>query len=141
MPIQDLDPRAAHQAMSQDALHVLLDVRTVEEFERGHPAGALNIPWAVIDPASGRMAHNPEFLPTVQKHVGTDSAIYASCQSGVRSMNACKELEQAGYARLVNVRSGYGGKRDPAGTVIDPGWHELGLPTDSTPSTYSELRG
>ena len=61
MPIENLDPPAAHKAMSQDPRHVFHDVRTVQEFEAGHPRGALNVPWSELDPATGaRDAQRPD---------------------------------------------------------------------------------
>jgi rhodanese-related sulfurtransferase len=137
MPIQDLDPAAAHAAMSAEKGHVFLDVRTVEEYDRGHPAGAINIPWALLDPRSGQMAHNKGFLEAARQVAKPEQTVYASCQSGMRSMNACKELEAAGYGKLVNVAGGFGGKRGPMGNVVAAGWHDAGLPVEASRSTYA----
>src|SRR5678816_1008804 len=102
MAIGNLDPQAAHEAMAQDASRIFVDVRTEQEYDAGHPAGAINVPWATIDPDSGQMAPNPAFVPTMKKVAPAGATIYASCQSGVRSMNACKALEAAGWSKLVN---------------------------------------
>jgi hypothetical protein len=52
-------------------------------------------------------------------------------------------LESFGYRDVANVLGGFAGKRDPVdGRTIDPGWHECGLPTDTTPApgaSYAEL--
>ncbi|HZJ72977.1 MAG TPA: rhodanese-like domain-containing protein, partial [Planctomycetota bacterium] len=90
MAIGNLDPQAAHEAMARDASRIFVDVRTEQEYDAGHPAGAINVPWATIDPDSGQMAPNPAFVPTMKKVAPAGATIYASCQSGVRSMNACK---------------------------------------------------
>ncbi len=140
MPIETLDGKAAHDAMAGGA-HVFVDVRTVEEYEAGHPAGALNVPWALRDPATGGMAPNADFLPTMRKHFAPDGRIFLSCQAGMRSLNACRELERAGFARLVNVDGGFGGRRDASGRVVVKGWAECGLPVARTPSTYGQLAG
>jgi hypothetical protein len=55
----------------------------------------------------------------------------------VRSLHALHELEGAGYADLVNVSTGFGGKRGPMGNVIAPGWRDAGLPVETTPSTWT----
>jgi rhodanese-related sulfurtransferase len=136
MAIQDLDPAAAHAAMSADKHHVFLDVRTVEEYDRAHPAGAVNVPWALLDPRTGQMAHNAGFLEAAQQVAKPEQTVYASCQSGIRSMNACRELEAAGYKKLVNVAGGFGGKRGPMGDLVAPGWSDAGLPVVATRSTY-----
>ena len=140
MPIDSLPPAQAQEAMSQDDGCAFVDVRTVEEFDRGHPAGAVNVPWAVMDPAAGGMAPNPSFVPTMEKLFGKDKKLYLSCQGGVRSMNACRELEQAGFNALVNVECGFGGQRDPMGNLVAPGWVDSGLPVEDTPSDYEQVK-
>ncbi|MHC4845409.1 MAG: rhodanese-like domain-containing protein [Planctomycetota bacterium] len=140
MAIENLDPAKAHQAMQNESDFVFVDVRTVEEYEQGHPKSAINIPWAVIDPRSGQMAQNPDFLATMQKNVKPGTKVFASCQSGIRSMNACRDLEGAGYTALVNVEGGFGGKRDPTGAISMDGWKDSGLPVESSKSTYGTLK-
>jgi rhodanese-related sulfurtransferase len=140
MAIEILDPASAHEAMKNESDFVFVDVRTIEEYEQGHPKNSINIPWAVIDPRSGQMAQNPDFLATVQKNVKPATRIFASCQSGIRSMNACRDLEGVGYESLVNVDAGFGGKRDPSGAISMDGWRDAGLPVDSGKSTYATLK-
>ncbi len=141
MPIESLDSKAAREQLAARDGAVWIDVRTVPEFEAGHPEGSVNVPWAVLDPSTGGMAHNPDFLPTMQKHYAADTCLYMSCQAGVRSMNACEELAGAGYTALTNVEGGWGGKRDPMGTVVVTGYAECGLPTANEASTYETLKG
>ncbi len=140
MPIRSLDPKAARDAMAGTDGHVFVDVRTVQEYDAGHPAGAVNVPWAIIDPASGQMAHNAGFLPTMRKHYASDTTLFISCQAGGRSLKACHELEAAGYGDLVNVDGGFGGRRDPMGSVLVEGWQASGLPIESDASTYESLK-
>lgn len=140
MPIESLDSKAAREDLAQHDGAVWVDVRTVAEYEAGHPEGAVNVPWAVVDPATGGMTHNPDFLPTMQKHFGKDTRLYMSCQAGVRSMNACEELSNAEYTTLINVEGGYGGKRDPMGNVVVTGYADSGLPVASDASTYEALK-
>ena len=137
MPIRSLDPKSAHQLMQQSPGHVFLDVRTVEEFDAGHPAGSVNVPIALRDP-SGGMAPNSDFVAAVQKRAPKDTCVVASCLGGVRSLNALRALEAAGYSNLVNVDSGWGGKRDPSGRIVAPGWKDAGLPVASERSTYGK---
>jgi rhodanese-related sulfurtransferase len=137
MSIRSLDPKSAHQLMQESPGHVFLDVRTVEEFDAGHPAGSVNVPWALRDP-SGGMAPNPGFVAAVQKSVPAGTRVFASCLGGVRSLNALRALEGAGYADLVNVDTGWGGKRDPSGRIVAPGWKDAGLPVSSEKSTYGK---
>jgi len=138
VPIEELPPPAARKAMEADPACAFIDVRTCEEYERGHPEGAVNVPWAVLDQASGRMSPNSRFLPTMQKLFDSKRRLFLSCQAGVRSMNACRELEGAGFTSLVSVAGGYGGKRDPMGNVITKGWVDAGLPVATNRSTYPQ---
>jgi len=137
--IESMDPKTAFDAIQADGACAFLDVRTTEEYDQGHPQGAVNVPWAIVDTRSGQMAPNPEFLATVQKHYGGEQKLFLSCQAGMRSLRACQDLEGAGFTNLVNVDGGYGGRRDPGGQVVTPGWVESELPVENTPSTYGEL--
>lgn len=141
MPIESKEPKAAHEAMAADDACRFLDVRTCEEYDQGHPANSVNIPWAVVDRSTGQMAPNPDFAATVKKHYPTDTRLFLSCQAGMRSLKACMELEGEGYTNLTNVDGGYGGRRDPMGQVVAEGWTDSDLPVDSSKSTYHELCG
>ena len=141
MPIQEVGPKEANEIRKQESTAILLDVRTVEEFEQGHPDGALNIP--VVLPSPMGMQPNPEFLDVVSANVPKDVKVLASCQVGQRSMFACQIMEQAGWKDLTNVRAGFGGLRDMENNVIEPGWAQLGLPVSrGKPDncSYEELK-
>ncbi len=110
--------------------YVQVDVRSVAEFEAGHPAGARNIPWMHID-ARGR-ALNADFVEVFERAFPEkDTKIVLSCQSGNRSMQALGALEARGYGSLVDQRAGWGGVRDSFGRVTDEGWSSAALPTDT----------
>lgn len=107
---------------------MLVDVRSVAEFEAGHPEGALCIPWMHID-ASGRLP-NPDFLATFERRFARDAKVVLACQSGNRSLTALGALEARGYTALVDQRAGWGGVRDAFGRVTEKGWQAEGLPTE-----------
>ncbi|MBF8808600.1 MAG: rhodanese-like domain-containing protein [Enterococcus lacertideformus] len=67
----------------------LLDVRTPEEYQRGHIRQAKNIPLHRIQSFNGK----------------TNEPVYVICQSGMRSKQASKELKKMGYD-VFNVRGG-----------------------------------
>lgn len=129
MNIKNLDPLSAHQSLQKDSDCVFIDVRTPMEYSQGHPKGAVNVPWALPDPASGMLAPSPDFVNTVKSLCSIEKALYVSCQSGGRSMNACRDLANAGFLNLVNVDGGFGGRRDPTGRVV-AGWRDAGLPVE-----------
>ena len=67
---------------------LVIDTRTPREYKAGHIAGAVNIPYDVIEIGIG---DHPKQTPII---------VY--CQSGRRSSIAKKTLEQAGYTHVVN---------------------------------------
>ena len=127
----------------QESGHTYIDVRSMAEYEMGHPAGAVNVPLLDRDPATGQMAPNPEFLHVMQANFTSDAKLLIGCQVGGRSARAAQMLEAFGFADVTNVRGGFAGARDPmSGRVTAPGWVESGLPveTASRPGqSYTEL--
>ncbi|MCL4859979.1 MAG: rhodanese-like domain-containing protein [Caldilineaceae bacterium] len=101
-PQQSLSP-AQYQAefVSGAQPHLLLDVRTHEEFAGGHLLGAVNISLQALPQ---RLAEVPHDRPVV---------IY--CRSGNRSKQASHLLAAAGYDQLYDL-----------GGIIE--WQAQGLP-------------
>lgn len=86
--------------------HVLLDVRTEEEYEEIHIPGAVLIP---LDELSDRVAEVTPDLPVV-----------VVCRTGMRSIMGIQILRYAGLqGELFNLEGG------------TKGWAEHGYPTDS----------
>lgn len=131
MSIQQITPEEAHAMLGNDREIMYLDVRTVPEFEAGHPPSALNIPVVLPNPALGRMGPNPDFLPTVEAHLPKGAKIIVGCMSGGRSQFAAEVMEDAGYQHVANMQGGFGGARDPVGRLVAPGWMDCGLPVES----------
>ena len=113
--------------LTKDASVVYIDVRTEREFANGHPQGAVNIPVAFPDPARG-MVVNENFVRIVQANFPQDKKIILGCQAGPRSNTAAGLLQESGFQDVSNMIGGFGGMRDPMGTVIAPGWASSGLP-------------
>jgi rhodanese-related sulfurtransferase len=141
MPINQLEPKEAHQTLQNNSDALYLDVRTEQEFAQGHPAGAINVPFVFIK-GPGQMEPNPDFVAVVEKTIPKAKKLVVGCLSGGRSQRACEALEQQGYTDLTNVRGGFGGARDASGQVIAAGWRDAGLPVsqDLGPASYQELR-
>lgn len=117
-----------------DEGYVYVDVRSVPEFEQGHPEGAYNVPLAHMGPRG--MAPNADFLNVIQRHFPKDAKLVIGCQSGGRSLQAASILESAGYENVIDQRAGFGG------TAAEAGWRALGLPTATlaeTERSYAEL--
>jgi rhodanese-related sulfurtransferase len=117
-----------------DEGYVYVDVRSIPEFEQGHPEGAYNIPIAHLGPMG--MAPNADFLAVMQKHFAPDAKLVVGCASGGRSLQAAAMLERVGYTTVVDQRAGFNG------TGAEAGWRALGLPTDTAAQagrSYQEL--
>jgi rhodanese-related sulfurtransferase len=117
-----------------------LDVRSVPEFDGGHPRGARNVPLMHL--REGRMSANPDFLRVVEQAFRKDRPIVIGCRSLGRSAQAAGLLEASGYQEVVQVRGGFEGERDLLGRVLFPGWLALGLPVSDRAApgcSYAEL--
>ena len=88
--VQAISP-SAYQAQfaDADAEHLLIDVRTPEEFAGGHIEGAVNIP---VDALASRLSEIPAGQPVV---------VY--CRSGSRSATASRILADAGYTSIYDL--------------------------------------
>ena len=126
----------ARQLQQSGATYV--DVRSTEEFEAGHPEGAVNVP--LLEPGeSGQMEQNPDFLRVMKAAFDAGTPLLVGCQAGMRSLKAAQMLETFGFTDITNVRGGFGGGRDRA---AEPGWVTAGLPVEAeAPSdrTYAAL--
>ena len=124
--IKHVNVHQAHQQQSGGARY--LDVRSIPEFEQGHPAGAFNVPLLHLDPATGQMRPNPDFLPVVRANFPPDTPMVIGCKMGGRSQQACEILASAGYQDVANVLGGFGGAPQMGLT----GWAQEGLPVERT---------
>lgn len=126
MTVKRVSPAEAAKLIDDEG-YVLVDVRTVPEFDAGHPKGAFNIP---LNHASATgMTPNPDFLKVVQARFPTDAKLVVACKAGGRSMKAAATLAAAGYTNLVDQRAGWSGAADPFGQGMEAGWQAAGLPT------------
>ncbi|XP_012573750.1 thiosulfate sulfurtransferase 18-like [Cicer arietinum] len=87
--------------------HVYLDVRTVEEFQKGHVDAEknINIPYMFNTP-DGRVK-NPDFLKEVSSLCKKEDHLIVGCQSGVRSLYATADLLAEGFKDVYNMGGGY----------------------------------
>lgn len=73
---------------------VIVDVREADEYVSGHLPEARNIPLGKLDERAGEIAKSK------------DTPLLVVCQSGTRSLSACKVLEKAGYTKVRNLAGG-----------------------------------
>ncbi len=87
-------------------MHMLIDVRTKEEYDAQHIEGAINLPVQDIQSQSEKVK---EFMQNTSK----DTLLQVHCASGGRSMIACMLLQQLGFMNVVNI----GGFQEACGCV------------------------
>ena len=101
----NVDVGEARDLIGEKAGLVILDVRTVSEFESGHLDGAINIP---VDELSGRLSElNP------------DDELLVYCRTGNRSTTAVGILRENGYDQIYHMDGG----------IV--AWNSAGFPTVS----------
>jgi rhodanese-related sulfurtransferase len=140
MSVKRVSPEEALSLVEKDGW-VYVDVRSVPEFEGGHPKGAYNVPLAHLGPAG--MSPNHEFLRVMEKTFSKDSKLVVGCQSGGRSLQAATILLSAGFPNVVDQRAGYRGGIGPSGRP-EPGWGPKGLPSSTVADegrSWEQLKG
>ena len=125
MTIKHVTVQQAHQQQASGATY--LDVRSIPEFQQGHPAGAFNIPLMHVDARTRQMRPNPEFVAVVKANFSLEAPIVIGCQMGGRSQQACEILSSAGFQNVANVLGGWGGAPQMGHT----GWIQAGLPVEA----------
>lgn len=71
----------------------IIDIRSIENYNRNHIPGAINIPWETL------LVHPEKYLSKMDTY-------YIYCQKGVRTRQICNILANEGY-RVVNIIGGY----------------------------------
>lgn len=139
MPVKRVNPPEAKTLLDQGWAYV--DVRSVPEFEAGHPAGAYNVPLMHFLPGRG-MTPNPEFQPIFARHFKPGDKVVVGCKSGGRSLRAAEMMAAAGYTDVIDMRGGFEGERDMTGAAIVAGWRESKLPIETAAPgrTWEELK-
>jgi len=88
----DVSIQEANELIQQKTDLVILDVRTVAEFEDGHIEGAINIPVGEL----------PDRLDELSK----DDELLVYCRTGNRSGAAVSILTDAGYTKIYHMHEG-----------------------------------
>jgi rhodanese-related sulfurtransferase len=125
MTIKHMTVQQAHQQQAAGATY--LDVRSIPEFQQGHPAGAVNVPLMHADPETRQMRPNASFIEVVKANFPADALLVIGCQMGGRSQRACEILAGAGFENVSNVLGGWGG----APQMGHAGWVQSGLPVET----------
>lgn len=81
---------------SQSLNKVIIDIRTPQEFSRGHIEGAININY-----------FDRTFIEEFKKYKQTDS-LFLYCKSGKRTTSASTKLSTLGYKNIFDLEGGIG---------------------------------
>ena len=90
---KSLSPMLAVAKMNSNDVSII-DVREPHEFIKGHIENAVNIPLGKLANQLSQFAH--------QK----DNPVIVVCQTGARSVPACKTLTKAGFTDVYNIIGG-----------------------------------
>jgi rhodanese-related sulfurtransferase len=72
----------------------LIDVRSQEEFDKGHIKGAQNIDF-----------FSPTFFEDISK-LDKDKPVYLYCNSGKRSANCAEKMIEIGFVKIYDLEGG-----------------------------------
>ena len=97
-----IDQETARQMMENEDGHVIVDVRSKEEYEAGH------IPGAILIPNESIGTEQPKELPDLNQ------VILVYCRSGNRSRQASEKLANIGYTNVYD----FGGIKDWTGETV-----------------------
>ena len=128
----DVTPAEAWEALSDDPVAVLVDVRTAAEWSyvglpdlRGLAKDVVRIEWQTYPTG----AVNRDFVAELAAAgVDRDAPVYFLCRSGVRSVAAAEAASAAGWVRSRNVLEGFEGPHDAEHHRAVSGWKVAGLP-------------
>lgn len=92
-----INPQQATQLINKEDA-VVVDVRSAEEFKKGHVVNAKNIPVSQIDEGKLNAIENKKQIP-----------IIVVCASGARSSGAAAKLVKAGFEKVYSLSPGMSG--------------------------------
>src|SRR5688500_8454101 len=103
--MNEISANEALAELENDPTVIYLDVRSIPEFQQGHPIRAVNIPILHFLPGMG-MLPNQDFEKVVEANLSKNTRLVVGCKSGARSARACEILIAMGYTHVANDRGG-----------------------------------
>ena len=90
---QNISPLVAVTKMNVEDI-VVIDVRDATEYQKSHIENAINLPLGSLE----------EKLNSLDKY--RKQTLLVNCQTGARSVSACKLLTKAGFDKVYNLLGG-----------------------------------
>ncbi len=97
MKIQNLSSTDFKSQFEADPDAILLDVRTIGEYQYNALPNAINID-----------IKRPDFIDEIDE-LDREKAYYVYCRIGIRSANACRLMQQMGFRSVYNWEKGLEG--------------------------------
>lgn len=91
--MENIDGKTLKQKINNNEQLTIIDVRSNEDFEKGHINGAVNIPMMTL----GMEAEN----------LDNEKPVVVYCRTGKKSVGASLFLEDMGF-KVYNLKGGYG---------------------------------
>jgi rhodanese-related sulfurtransferase len=85
----NVDANAFNEMVKSTSNPQLIDVRTADEFSKGHLVNALNIDW------------NGNEFDMLTSKLKKEEAVFVYCLSGGRSSAAAAQLRQSGFKNVI----------------------------------------
>ena len=95
--IREINVQEAANLLKQDATVVVLDIRTPQEFQQGHIAGAENVDF-----------RGPEFREKIEV-LGRDKPFFVLCASGGCSTRSLSVFEELQFKQMYHLEAGING--------------------------------
>ncbi|HEX2259287.1 MAG TPA: rhodanese-like domain-containing protein [Actinomycetota bacterium] len=102
--VPEIGPSDAKKEIDEGKVAVLLDVREMHEWRKGHIEGAVLIPMDEVPEVANPTGPEPD--PRLTEH--SDDRIIVYCDAGVRSLLAAHELKKLGYGNVASMAGGIG---------------------------------
>lgn len=101
----DLEQYKWKNGLENDSEAIILDVRTIEEFESSRIPNSVNIDF-----------YNPEIFMQEIGKLDKNKSYYVYCRTGIRSANSCHLMKELGFVNTYNL---IGGIVDWSGKTIN----------------------
>ncbi len=106
--IKELSVDEVNDYLEEGNTPVLLDIRGLDEWERGHLKGAIHIPRGVLEAEVEKRIPNKE------------DEVIVYCAGGVRSLLGGVSLKELGYERVISMDGGFGDWEDAHHPIETP---------------------
>ena len=106
LAVESVNTEAACALLASSEQYGYVDVRMWEDFDRGHVAGARNVPYYLSVNPHGK-ERNLDFVDQVAALHSKQDRLLVGCRSGVRSRLATADLVAAGFTKVKNLEGGY----------------------------------